>query len=104
MSEAMAVTVNQTNSTTASGFLATTRNAVESGIADARATVEETWPKIADAVGNGVYNSAYGVAFGLTFPILLLAKAIPRNNCVVWGFIDGAKAAHAQTERTFQKK
>ena len=104
MSEAMAVTVNETTAETATNFLATTKSAFESGIADARASVEETWPKITDAVGKGMYNSAYGLAFGVTFPILLLAKSIPQNNCIVWGFVDGARAASKYCDRTFSKK
>jgi hypothetical protein len=103
MSEAMTMSVNQTNAEVSQGFLATTKNAMESGIADARASVEEAWPKITEAVGKGVYNSAYGLAFGLTIPVLLLAKTIPQNNCFVWGFVDGAKAASNYCERTFKE-
>lgn len=103
MSDAMVMSVDQTTSTNSQGVLAATRNAVESGIADARASVEETWPKITEAVGKGVYNSAYGVAFGLSFSVLLLAKTIPQNNCLVWGFVDGARAASAYCERTLKK-
>ena len=103
MSEIMSVGVHQNNSAVSSNFFDSTKNAVESGIADARAAVEESWPKITDAVGNGIYNSAYGVAFGLTFPVLLVAKAIPVNNCFAWGFIDGAKAASAQAIRVCKK-
>ena len=102
MSDTLAMTVDQTNSAT-SGFLATTKSALESGIADARASVEEAWPKITETVGKGVYNSAYGLAFGVTFPVLLLAKAIPQNNCLVWGLVDGAKAASKYCERTLKK-
>ena len=104
MSEAMSMTANETNAVTPTNFLATTKNAFESGIADARASVEETWPKITEAVGKGMYNSAYGLAFGVTFPILLLAKSIPQNNCIVWGFVDGAKAASKYCDRTFSKQ
>ena len=104
MSEAMSMSVNETNAVTSTNFLATTKSAFESGIADARASVEETWPKITEAVGKGMYNSAYGLAFGVTFPILLLAKSIPQNNCVVWGLVDGAKAASKYCDRTFSKQ
>ena len=104
MSDAVAVTINDTIAETSTNFLATTKSAVESGIADARASVEETWPKITEAVGKGMYNSAYGLAFGVTFPILLLAKSIPQNNSIVWGFVDGAKAASKYCDRTFSKK
>lgn len=103
MSDAMTMSVDQTNAATSTGFLATTKSALESGIADARASVEETWPKITEAMGKGVYNSAYGLAFGLSFPVLLIAKTIPQNNCIVWGFIDGAKAASDYCERSFKK-
>ncbi len=104
MSEAMAATMNETIAETSTNFLATTKNAFETGIADARASVEETWPKITDAVGKGVYNSAYGVAFGVTFPILLLAKSLPQNNCIIWGFVDGARAASKYCDKTLSKK
>ena len=104
MSDAMSMTVNESNAVTSTNFLATTKNAVESGIADARASVEETWPKITEAVGKGVYHSAYGVAFGVAFPILLLAKSIPQNNSIVWGFVDGARAASKYCDRTFSKQ
>jgi hypothetical protein len=104
MSEVMAATFNETATEATNNFLATTKSAVESGIADARASVEETWPKITEAVGKGVYNSAYGVAFGVTFPILLLAKSLPQNNSLVWGFVDGARAASKYCDKTFSKK
>ena len=103
MSDVMAVSTSPSPVEAAQGFLATTKTAMESGIADARASVEEAWPKITDAMGKGVYNSAYGLAFGLTFPVLLLAKTIPQNNCFVWGLIDGARAASNYCERTFKK-
>lgn len=102
MSDAMTMTVNETSGAT-TGILATTKQAMESGIADARATVEEAWPKITEAIGKGAYHSAYSVAFGVAFPILLVAKVIPQNNCIVWGFVDGAKAASKYCERTFAK-
>lgn len=103
MSEAMTLNANDATVPMTTGFLTTTKNAMESGIADARAAVEETWPKITEALGKGAYKSAYGLAFGLSFPVLLVAKAIPQNNCVVWGLIDGAKAASDYCERTFKK-
>jgi len=102
MSEAMTMTINQTSIPT-TGILATTKNAMESGIADARASVEEAWPKITEALGKGAYNSAYSVAFGVAFPILLFAKVIPQNNCFVWGLVDGARAASKYCDRTFAK-
>ncbi len=104
MSEAMTATINETIAETSTNILATTKSAFESGIADARASVEETWPKITEAVGKGMYNSAYGLAFGVTFPVLLLAKSIPQNNSIVWGFVDGARAASKYCDKMFSQK
>jgi hypothetical protein len=102
MSNAVAVAVDEAQSS-ASGILTTTRNAIQDGIADARATVEEAWPKVTEAVGKGVYKLAYGLAFGVTFPVLLVAKSIPQNNCVVWGLVDGSKAAREAVGRLTAK-
>jgi hypothetical protein len=102
MSEAMAMSVNEANAE-AQSFLSKAKSAMESGIADARASVEESWPRITEAVGKGVYNSAYGLAFGLSFPVLLIAKTIPQNNSIVWGLVDGAKAANNYCDRVLKK-
>ena len=103
MSNAVTVVVPDSPTSSVSNFLSTTRNAVQDGIADARATVEEAWPKVAEAVNKGVYNFAYGLAFGVAFPVVLVAKAIPQNNCVVWGFIDGANSARQAVKRLSDK-
>ncbi|MCX7393676.1 MAG: hypothetical protein NTW75_06060 [Planctomycetales bacterium] len=103
MSEVMVINLNQTPAASSSGFLAKTKTAIDAGIADARAAVEDTWPKITEMVGKGVYNSAYGFAFGLTFPVVLLAKSIPQNNSIVWGFVDGSRAARKSCDRSFKK-
>lgn len=102
MSNAVAVAPAETNSSV-SNFLSTTRTAVQDGIADARASVEEAWPKVAESINKGVYNLAYGMAFGLTFPVIFIAKVVPQNNCVVWGLADGARAAQAAVDRVTSK-
>jgi hypothetical protein len=80
-------------------FFQTTSTAFQNGIADARASAEEAWPKVADAVNKGMYNMAYGMAFGVTFPMVFIARAIPQNNCIVWGLVDGARAARSAADR-----
>ena len=102
MSNAVTVATTETPPTVNS-FLTTTRNAVQDGIADARATVEEAWPKVTEVVGQGIYKLAYGLAFGVAFPVALVAKSIPRNNCVVWGLIDGSKSARDAVNRLSAK-
>lgn len=98
MSNAVTVAATETTSTV-SNFLRTTRDAVQDGIADARASVEEAWPKVAETINKGVYNLAYGLAFGVVFPVAFVAKSVPQNNCIVWGLIDGAKAARTAANR-----
>ena len=99
MSNTMAVAAIETPASTACGLIATTRTAVQDGIADARATVEEAWPKVTEAVNKGIYNLAYGVAFGVAFPVVLVAKSVPQNNSIVWGLVDGARAAKSAVKR-----
>ena len=98
MSNAVTVAVAEVPST-AKSFLLTTRTAVQDGIADARAKVEEAWPKVTETLNKGLYKLAYGLAFGVTFPVVLVAKSIPQNNCVVWGLVDGANSARAAVNR-----
>lgn len=96
----MSATLTANPTETSANFLQTTKDAFQDGIADARASVEEAWPKVVATVNKGVYNVAYGMAFGVVFPVALIAKAIPQNNCVVAGFIDGANAAKSSVDRT----
>ena len=98
MSNAVTVAVAEAPST-AKSFLLTTRTAVQDGIADARAKVEEAWPKVTETLNKGLYKLAYGLAFGVTFPVVLVAKSIPQNNSVVWGLVDGANSARAAVNR-----
>lgn len=93
-------TIKPANShSSVSNFLASTRHAVEDGISDARATIEQAWPKVTGTIGKGVYGLAYGVAFGVTFPVVLVAKVLPHNNCIGWGLMDGAHAANSAVDR-----
>eukprot|EP00475_Leptophrys_vorax_P023619 TRINITY_DN32355_c0_g1_i1.p1 TRINITY_DN32355_c0_g1~~TRINITY_DN32355_c0_g1_i1.p1 ORF type:complete len:104 (+),score=5.22 TRINITY_DN32355_c0_g1_i1:212-523(+) len=103
MSSAITVAPESTTASSVKSFMSTTRDAVQDGIADARATVEEAWPKVAETINKGVYKLAYGVAFGLAFPVVLVAKSVPQNNCVVWGLVDGARSAKSAVDRLTAK-
>ncbi len=39
------------------------------------------------------YTTCYAISYGLFFPIVLVARAIPKENDAVRGVIDGARAA-----------
>jgi hypothetical protein len=101
MSDAIAATAP---ASTGASILATTKDAVQSGIADARASVEEAWPKVTETIGKGFYNLAYGMAFGVAFPVVLVAKVLPQNNSIAWGLIDGAQAARKAANRSSSPK
>ncbi|MEI6540953.1 MAG: hypothetical protein WCO86_15735 [Planctomycetota bacterium] len=103
MSNAVGVIVSEPATSSVTNFVSSTRNAVQDGMADARAAVDQAWPKVTGAISTGMYNTAYGVAFGLTFPCVLVAKLIPQNNCVVHGLVDGAKAAQSAVQRMSSK-
>jgi hypothetical protein len=101
MSEAMVVTMN---STTATGWSSSEPDSAVSGSEVPSTSLgQQRWNEVSATVNKGIYSSAYGLAFGVSFPVLLIAKSLPRNNCIVWGFIDGAKAARSQCDRQFVK-
>ena len=99
MSNAVTTIKPANSASSVSNFLTSTRHAVEDGISDARATIEQAWPKVTGTISKGVYGLAYGVAFGVTFPVVLVSKVVPHNNCVVWGLVDGARAARSAIDR-----
>lgn len=63
------------------------------GIASAGATVSEAAPAATKLLSNLLYNTCYGLSYGVVFPSMLVARSIPKNNPVVLGFVDGARAA-----------
>ena len=78
---------------TAGDALALAAQAAREGAADARAKVAEIAPIAGDFLRRVTYTSSYLVSYGVVFPALLAARAIPKNNALVNGLIDGAAAA-----------
>jgi hypothetical protein len=39
------------------------------------------------------YKTCYAISYGVVFPTVFAARAIPKDNAAVHGFIDGAHAA-----------
>ena len=79
--------------TTSGTWFDTASDALRSGMSDAQKSTERFWPQVGDAFSKGLFNLGYGLGYGVTFPSILAAKVIPQENCVVWGFIDGAHVA-----------
>jgi hypothetical protein len=55
-------------------------------------------PETYGVFGRLVYRATYAVTYGVVFPVMLLAHAVPMDNAVVQGFLDGAGAAREAAE------
>jgi hypothetical protein len=67
--------------------------AVKEGSSDAQARVSEMMPAVGGFLSRLTYTTCYTVSYGVVFPTLLLVRALPKENAVVHGFVDGARAA-----------
>ncbi len=67
--------------------------AAKSGAAEAKTRTEKALPAAGRFLTWCVYNASYAVSYGIVFPAVVIAKAVPANNAVVHGFVDGARAA-----------
>jgi hypothetical protein len=76
-----------------SDAMETAIQAARDGAADARAAVDRAIPAISEFVSRLVYTTSYSISYGVVFPALLLARAVPRDNALVQGLVDGARAA-----------
>jgi hypothetical protein len=72
--------------------------AARDGAADARAAVDRAIPAISQFVSRFVYTTSYSLSYGVVFPVMLLAGAVPKNNALVHGLVDGALAAKEMVE------
>ncbi len=76
-----------------SSAMETAMQAARDGAADAREAVDRAIPAISRFVSRFVYSTSYSVSYGVVFPVMLLARAVPKDNAFVHGLIDGAQAA-----------
>jgi hypothetical protein len=67
--------------------------AARDGADRARATVADLVPAAGRLLSLAVYKTSYTISFGVVFPAVMIANAIPKQNAVVHGLIDGALAA-----------
>lgn len=51
---------------------------------------------VGNFVGRLVYTTSYTVSYGVVFPTMLIVRAVPKDNALVHGLIDGALAARDQ--------
>jgi hypothetical protein len=67
--------------------------AARDGAADASSRVSEMIPAMSEFMGRLVYTTSYAVSFGVVFPTMFVVQAIPKDNALVHGLVDGARAA-----------
>jgi hypothetical protein len=77
----------------AADAMALALQAAKDGAADAQERVSELMPAVGGFVTHLAYTTCYAVSYGVVFPALLVARAVPKDNAIVLGFVDGARAA-----------
>ena len=60
---------------------------------EVRATASDALPALGGFLSAVTYKTCYLVSYGLVFPTVLVVRAIPKENPVVHGLVDGACAA-----------
>src|SRR5262249_31950213 len=78
---------------TAADAMALAVQAAKDGASDAQAKVSEMMPALGGFLSRLTYTTCYAVSYGVVFPTLLVARAVPKDNAIVHGLVDGALAA-----------
>ena len=60
---------------------------------NAAPTAHDLAPAAGRVASQAVYKTCYSLSFCAVFPVIFIARWIPRENAVVRGLIDGAHAA-----------
>lgn len=82
----------------AADAMAMALQAAKDGAADAQGHVAEMMPAIGGFLSRLTYSTCYAVSYGVVFPTLLVARTVPRDNAIVNGLMDGARAARGAVE------
>lgn len=67
--------------------------AASEGVQGAKSTIAGAVPEVEKQASRLVYNACYYLSYGVVFPTALLVRAVPKDNAIVHGFVDGANAA-----------
>ena len=78
---------------TAADAMALAVQAAREGASDAQAKVSEMMPSLGGFLSRLTYTTCYAVSYGVVFPTLLVVRAVPKDNAIVHGLVDGALAA-----------
>jgi hypothetical protein len=82
----------------AADAMAVALQAARDGAADAQERVSQMMPAVGGFVSRLTYTTCYAVSYGVVFPTLLVARAVPKDNAIVNGLVDGARAARDAIE------
>ena len=73
--------------------------AARDGASNAQAKVSEMMPAIGGFLSRLTYTTCYAVSYGVVFPTLLVARAVPKDNVIVQGLVEGGRAAMAAASK-----
>jgi hypothetical protein len=73
--------------------LAAAAEAIRKGSADAERHASEMMPAIGAFLCRVAYSTSYAVSYGAVFSTLFVVQAVPKDNALVHGLVDGAQAA-----------
>jgi hypothetical protein len=82
----------------AADAMALALQAARDGASDAQARVSEIAPAVGGFLSRLTYTTCYAVSYGVVFPTLLVTRAVPKDNALVNGLVDGARAAREAIE------
>ena len=83
----------QTTSPETSEASQITGKAVEDAMASGSQGTSETIPANRNFVSRAIYSTSYAVSYGVVFPTMLIVRAMPKDNALYHGLVDGAEAA-----------
>ncbi len=78
---------------TAADAMSLAVQAAKHGASDAQAKVEEALPAIGRFFSRFTYTTFYAISYGVVFPTMFVVRAIPKDNALVHGLVDGGHAA-----------
>ncbi len=67
--------------------------AAKGGVEHLRLTASGALPALGSFLAGATFKTCFAVSYGVVFPVVLVARAIPQENPVVHGLIDGTRAA-----------
>jgi hypothetical protein len=80
------------------GAMTLVTRAAKAGATDARETATKVWNGTSRFVSRFVYTTSYTLSYGVVFPAMLVARAIPKDNVIMRGIVEGAHAATEKVE------